>query len=318
MKLFSSPYLLKSKTGQMDRKGALLKVVFEDDSTGYADCHPWTTNKDEDLENQLSLLSQGKTTRLTDRTLHFARLDATARAIGINLLDDLVIPKSHWFIPSILQYDEKEIQNQIDLGSLFFKAKVGNNWSEEFKQIQKLVKAHPQIKLRLDFNLKLSPIEFFSICDSLQSLGNALDYCEDPFPFEKTAWQEVQKRGIRLACDSQSQQAMDSPEAASIIVIKPAIQDEAIFLSSLKPTQKLVITSYLDHPLGQVAAAYIAGLCFEKAPNSLERCGLLSHYVYEPNPFSKMLMVKDASLLPVAGTGFGFDTLLAALDWKPL
>ena len=48
-------------------------------------------------------------------------------------------------------------------------------------------------------------------------------------------------------------------------------------------------------------------------------CGLLTHLNYKPNPFSEQFGFNITPDFPVpAGTGLGFDALLAALPWKSL
>ena len=79
-----------------------------------------------------------------------------------------------------------------------------------------------------------------------------------------------------------------------------------------------MVTSYLDHPLGQVAAAYVAAQLWAQFPDRLETCGLLSHLVYQTNEFSEQLCVKEAILIPPEGTGFGFEETLYNQDWRDL
>ena len=74
----------------------------------------------------------------------------------------------------------------------------------------------------------------------------------------------------------------------------------------------IVITSYMDHPMGQFGAAYFAAL--HPAP----RCGLFTHVLYEKNEFSERIVSDGARLLAPEGTGIGFDDLLEHLPWKRL
>lgn len=320
MKKFYYPYELVSPF--LPRKGALLKIVHDDDTIGYADCHPWTEWGDLPLQHQLDQLKNNKMTPLLIRSLHFAQLDATARAMNVSLFKDLQIPKSHYLVRNVEQVHEGELADAIQKGFSTFKIKMGNNTFESEIESLKKVLAWLSVvdyRLRLDFGGKLTKKRFLGILPHLDFLMKKLDFIEDPFPFDADVWDEIQKEyKIKLAADHLSHQAIDHPESAAFLVIKPAIQDEAIFLSELESNQKLVITSYLDHPLGQVSAAYVACLCYKKAPKRVATCGLTSHQSYLPNPFSKQLSIKNGHLVPPSGTGLGFNDLLENLDWNSL
>jgi O-succinylbenzoate synthase len=69
----------------------------------------------------------------------------------------------------------------------------------------------------------------------------------------------------------------------------------------------------MDHPVGQFFAAYVAATHDVSA-----RCGLMTHVLYESDPFIERMERDGARLLPPRGTGIGFDDLLEALPWKPL
>ena len=306
---------------KVPRSGSLLKMDFEDGTIGYADCHPWTELGDDPVQEQLRKLQGGETTRVTERCLYFGRIDAMARANNKSVFENLQIPKSNWIITHPDMTSEEEIKKAVREKFTYFKLKVGNDLDKELLFLQKLAGWLSPIdfKLRLDFNLKLSESQFINFLKKLEPLHEKIDYIEDPFTFDPARWAAIQKKHtIRLACDFRSHLALDHPEAAAILVIKPAIQDEAIFLESLRGNQHLGITSCLDHPLGQVSAAYVAALCYEKAPQRVGVCGLTSHYLYEPNAFSKLLTVTDTRLNAPPGTGFGFDSLLKDLPWKGL
>jgi len=73
------------------------------------------------------------------------------------------------------------------------------------------------------------------------------------------------------------------------------------------------VTSYMDHPVGQLFAAYVAA---KHATSS--RCGLVTHVLYEKNAFIEQLGIDGMRLVPPAGRGIGFDDLLERLPWKKL
>lgn len=308
------------KVTHNSRKGALLRVEFDDAAIGYADCHPWPEIGDKPLIEQLQLLRQGTSTPLTARSLHFARLDANARLQGKNLFHGLKIPKSHWFFPNLMHCDADQIEKALQEGFAHFKIKLGSdiiNETAALKQILSTNFSRP-FSVRLDFNSKLSQDQFEFFSRELSSLKRQIDFCEDPFSFNPSTWDKFQQEGITLACDMNSQQALPYPDAASKIVIKPAIQDENEFLHKLAPSQGLVVTTYLDHPIGQLSAAYVAAKCQVSMPSQMNVCGLLSHHAYKKNEFSEQLTKRGPHFTIPSGNGFGYDELLESQRWSVL
>ena len=123
---------------------------------------------------------------------------------------------------------------------------------------------------------------------------------------------------MALALDQGSERAIQKAASASYLIVKPAVQDETPFLAVTN--QKIVVTSYLDHPLGQMAAAYVAGRMNRVKPTSLVTCGLLSHSAYLKNPFSTALKEGPDFAAPI-GTGFGFNQqleIIASVTFKVL
>jgi O-succinylbenzoate synthase len=110
-----------------------------------------------------------------------------------------------------------------------------------------------------------------------------------------------------------------SRASCDVLILKPALQNpqEAAALARAKGL-RLVVTSYLDHPVGQLGAAFEAARLLGEPGAALEVCGLVSHLSYRQNEFSAHLKVNDARLIPPLGAGIGFDDLLAAQDWWEL
>ena len=315
MKFTPVPYQLAFKGSfRPPRQGALLRVEFEEGSIGYADCHPWESLGDLPLSEQLHLLREGKLTALTSRTLHFARLDAEARGKGINLFTALAVPKNHFLIVDLRRFETEDIKKLLQQGFERLKIKLGEALLEESQLLKKLLPSleGTACRVRLDFNNRLSQAQFEAFLIGCETLLQRIEFCEDPFPYESAAWKQVQERfGIALACDQGSERAIGSGESAAVIVVKPAVQDERVFLKVAK-SQKIVVTSYLDHPLGQMSAAYAAGWLNQQLPQQVITCGLLSHQVYSPTPYSLEWSCHGPQFLNPAGTGFGFDRLLCA------
>lgn len=317
MKISYAPYQLHYKLPLPSREGTLLRVEFPNGETGYADCHPWDIAGDLPWSEQLKLISHGTYTQLTMRSLLFARLDAQARKKQRSLFKDVQIPDSHLLIPDIVKGDLAIIPEAIKNGIRRFKIKMGKDVNQETPKLLKLLELlqGTPAKVCLDFNLRLSQLEFEKFHQKTDSWKQFIDFYEDPFPYDAEAWSRTQAWcGVDFAADHDSEIAMMASDAAKVIVLKPAIQDAFLLIQKCATKKRVLITSYLDHPLGQLSAAYAAAQCAQKI--QLDLCGLITHLVYQPNAFSERLSKLEPQLQPPDGTGFGFDDLLAQQSWK--
>jgi o-succinylbenzoate synthase len=243
---------------------------------GFADVHPWPELGDAPLDAQLAMLARGETTSLTRASLEFAAIDAAARRGGRSLFEGLTIPRSHW---------------------------PGADPPDGFDTVKlKSIDRIPDyVRLRIDFNGTLTPEEFVRIAATLPR--ERIDFIEDPCPYDAATWRELRARtGLRLALDRGT-----GTEDVDVIVVKPAVQ-------TIPDTgAEIVVTSYMDHPLGQLCAAYTAA----KA-GITSTCGLVTHVLYEPEAFIERMHIDGARLVPPGGNGFGFDDLLEKLPWRNL
>ena len=98
-------------------------------------------------------------------------------------------------------------------------------------------------------------------------------------------------------------------DGVDVLIVKPAVQELP------RIALPIVITSSMDHPVGQFGAAYVAA---KHASLIDARCGLFTHVLYEPNEFSEAIRTDGSRLLPPAGTGVGFDALLERMPWERL
>lgn len=266
--MFVHRYTLRSRAGAT-REGALLRV---DD--GFADVHPWPELGDAPLDEQLALLARGRTTRLTHASLRLAAVDREARLRGVSLFAGLTIPLSHWPGP--------------DPPPGFDTVKTKG-----------VLEVPPDVRIRIDFNARLTPAEFLGIAETLPR--ERVDFIEDPCLYDRNLWQELRERtGLRLALDRFEGEA-------DVLVHKPALQTE------WPVHDDIVVTSYMDHPVGQFGAAWIAATHQTNA-----RCGLFTHVLYEPDAFLERVESEGARLVPPRGTGIGFDDLLERLPWKSI
>lgn len=266
---------LNARASELRRRGALIQV-----DGGFADVHPWRELGDAPLEEQLALLARGKTTPLTRASLRFARMDGAARADGRWLFEDVTIPQSHW--------PGGEPPDGFDT----VKLKCGPDFDGA---------TLPRgVRIRLDFNATLDAETFRRIA---ATLPDSVEFVEDPCAYDADVWHELRvATGVRLALDRE-----DAVDGVDVLVVKPATQEVP------RANRELVVTSYMDHPLGQLAAAYVAA-----REATSDRCGLVTHVLYEANAFSERLRIDGARLVPPRGTGFGFDELLEAQAWRKL
>lgn len=284
MKFTYSPYELRFKHGSAVRQGMLVRIE-QDHTFGYADCHPWVECGDASLEKQVASLQSGSFTPLLDRTVHFAKIDWIARRMNHSLFKDL---------PSVPGY--VLVANPEDRVHSIQKLKIRPGEEQAFLQ-----KASKEIHWRLDFNRHFNAEQCEAFLPALKAFQ--IDYIEDPVPSQPGLWQSLQKKyGIPFAAD------FEPNDEASLVIEKPAARK----VNNQDPRRK-VVTSYLDHPLGQLAALYTAATSpqLRKEPG-----GFATHLVYEPNAFSERLRIDRGVLLPSAGPGFGFQDLLENLPWK--
>ena len=265
---------LSAIAAEGSRRGALIRI-----DGGHADIHPWPELGDATLDEQLALLARGETTPLTRASLKFADIDRAARRDERSLFDGLTIPPSHWPGPD----------------------PPGGFDTVKLKSIDRIPE---HVRLRIDFNATLTPEEFVRIAATLPR--ERVDFIEDPCPYDAATWTDLRARtGLRLALDRGS--VAGQRRGADVLVIKPAIEE-------IPPTDsELVVTSYMDHPIGQLCAAYAAA-----TTGITTTCGLVTHVLYEPDPFIDLMQIDGARLIPPGGKGLGFDDLLERLPWRTL
>jgi O-succinylbenzoate synthase len=270
---------LSPLAGAKPREGALLRV-----DGGYADLHPWPELGDAPLDEQLTRLARGEPTAQVRASLRFAALDADARTRGVSLFEGLAIPESHW--PGDdppPAFDTIKIKD----APLWGRPPAGR------------AAGRRPARVRIDFNARLSADEFARIAETLPK--EQIDFIEDPCPYDERVWRELRERtGLRLALDR-------FEGKADVLIHKPALG------AKFPKHDDVVVTSYMDHPIGQFGAAYVAA-----THDVNPRCGLFTHVLYEPDAFLERIESDGARLLPPRGTGIGFDDLLETLSWTSI
>ncbi len=310
------------------RTGALLKIEFEKGVVGYADIHPWVELGDRPLAEQLYSLCVGELTDLTRKSIGFAGIDAKARQEGVNLLAGVEIPESHALILEPLVLKLEHIDALFQKGYRFAKCKMGVDLEKELQHLNDLAKhewkeqSGERLKLRLDFNASHSAkdVKEKFISKISNKLKDKIDFIEDPCKYDFTSWQDFRQQGFVLAYDRKEDGLPIGEVAADILIYKPAIEDGAELEEYCHlHGKKIFITSYMDHPVGQMFSAIEAVKYKEKDQERKEKilhgAGLLSHLVYEKNEFSSLLTVQGSRFVINDGLGIGFDKLLEQRTW---
>ncbi len=319
IKIEYSAYILKKVDVNASRVGALLKVEWPE-GTGYADLHPWPEFGDAYLKEQLKVLSehfkskqQTPLSKLQTQSLKFSHLDAVSRSEKKSIFSGLEIPNSHYLITREEQITEKNLLNVTKENFTKIKVKVGGEPLIAAISVSELAGNTSQ-KLRLDINAQWSASEFKSFADKIpKEFKTRIEFVEDPFHSAEEHWAILSETyGMTFARD------FEDGNSYGVRILKPAAEDIFEVASGEKSDVKFVVTSYLDHPVGQVCAAFESAKLKLQFGERVLDCGLLSQNVYEPNEFSKDFPARGPKMLGIEGTGFGFDNILKQVRWQRL
>lgn len=282
---------------------------------GYGCIHPWPELGDPPLEKCLADLQGARRWPIVRRALRCAEYDAAARSRDESLFEEMEVPMSH---ATLGRGDVAEVSAAVEAGFTVVKLKCGRDVKKEAAMLDALAEGFPGVRWRLDFNEVLTPEAATDFLTGLaEKTRGAIDFVEDPCPFSETAWPELRRRtGLALAVDRES--APHRAEA-QVMVIKPAV-DEPFLLgeAAVAHQQRVVMTSYMDHPFGQAFAAWEAARLELMFPGLVGVCGLQTHHLFEADAFTEALGAWTPEFHVPAGTGLGFDDLLEALPWTRL
>lgn len=289
---------LNPVSARTEHEGALIRV-----NDGYGCLHPWPELGDATLKEQLETLASGRSTPLIGQALRCADLDGTARREGRSLFAGRV-PESHWLV---LPGDDPETVKEAGFDCV--KLKIGGDSGMDVQRAMRWGGAG--FRLRFDGNEKYTVDDFLYFWESIEVLWNQVDLVEDPVPWDPVTWGRLGMSGVPLAVD---RLAEDRFRKGCIVIIKPAM------MQWIPPgNAPFLVTSYMDHALGQVwAAAEACRLSGTMESGRLLKCGLLTQRCFEPDPFFEQVRSVGTRLLPPDGTGLGFDDLLEKLPWKRL
>jgi O-succinylbenzoate synthase len=301
---------LNAISNRREFEGALIRI---DD--GFGCIHPWPELGDPTLEKCLADLAGARRWPIVKRAIRCAEYDRVARSFEHSLFEEMEIPESH----ATLSLARAEgVARAVEVGFTTIKLKVGRNAAAEIRFLDEMSVEYPQLKWRLDFNEALEPETAAAFLTGLaEKTRAAIDFAEDPCPYSESAWTALHRQTrVKLAVD---REAAPLSSAAQVMVIKPAV-DEPFLLAeaALQHGQRVVLTGYMDHPVGQTFAAWEAARLGLQFPGLVGLCGLQTHHLFEPDEFTEMLGPWSPVFQAPDGHGLGFDDLLEALPWTRL
>ena len=314
MKLYHVVHTLIPKTSlnrrvaKAPRRTVLLRVVFDDGQEGFANLH---VNPER--------VGVGPPSLQTSLALRMARLDAKSRTAKKSLWEGVSIPACHYLFTEIDSHSLEEFRSARKRGFEKFKIKTGRDLEKELDFLNAVAEEASKKSLRPDFNQALDPKQLARfVRQASPLLIDAIDFVEDPTTDRPEIWSQASDK-IRWGWDQHSEQFAPWDKGFAALILKPAIQD----ILALTPTLKkfpgaVVFTSYMDHPVGQLGAAWMAAQFYAACPEKRNECGLMSHGIFEPTPYSECLRTDGPRLLPPEGIGIGFGDLLEKEPWKKL
>jgi len=302
--------LLNTISRRREFEGALIRI-----DGGFGCIHPWPELGDPPLEKCLSDLAGERRWPIVRRAVRCAEYDRAARIYDHSLFEEMVVPLSH---ATLIKTDPAELTRAVVAGFSTIKLKTGRNPPAETQFLDAMTVEYPALKWRLDFNESLESGEATEYLLGLTAATRAaIDFAEDPCPYSDTSWWTLRRQTrVPLAVD---REATPLSIAAQVMVVKPAI-DEPFLLgeAAIRNNQRVVFTSYMDHPLGQRFAAWEAARLELQFPGRVGLCGLQTHHLFEPDAFAEMLGPWSPVFKVPDGNGLGFDDLLEELPWMRL
>ena len=301
---------LNSVSARREFEGVLIRV-----GGGYGCIHPWPELGDPPLARCLEDLRGARRWPLVRRALRCAEYDAAARGREESLFEEMEVPWSH---ATLAGGGMAEVDAAVAAGFGVVKWKCGRDPERERAGWLRAAEAHPGLRWRLDANEAFDPEAAVAFVAGLPGdLRQRIDFFEDPSPYSEQTWPEMARRmGVALAVD---REAAPHREQGRYVVIKPA-RDEPLLLAeaALARGQGVVVTSSMDHPLGQAFAAWEAARLGLILPGCVGICGLQTHHLFQTDAFIECLGAWKPDFQVPPGTGLGFDDLLEELPWVPL
>ena len=305
------PYALRARralnatTARRSYVGALVRS-----QGGHGCVHPWPERGDGSLEEELAALATGTETRLTQATRRCLVLDGEARRAGRWLFAERPKPPDSHAILGGADVEAARGAARRGFGAVKVKGSP-----ERLQDLGELLAESP-LPVRLDFNETMTSEALRRWHGQLPERACAkVDFLEDPCPYDPGVWTELSAAtGWRLALDGQAARAAGG---FHVLVLKPAVGAVDDFEAWFDGSCDLLVTSYMDHPFGQLYAAFEAARLSARHPGVRLSGGLVTHRLFEDLPGALDLGEGPALRLP-RGTGLGLDDYLEALPWEGL
>nr|WP_227021523.1 hypothetical protein [Oceaniferula marina] len=301
---------LNARSQKQDYEGVLLRAF-----GGYACVHPWPELGDLPLDAQLQSLRQGQTTALLRSALSCAKADGRARKLSVSLFDGLDVPVSH----ASCYLEQSAVESAVAAGFDTVKVKMGRDLAVERRIMQEISAEFPSLRWRIDLNHSqpFSQVRRWLATWGREDLAR-VDFIEDAWCPDVDPCPDGRGVQVPLAIDRDVENVVGS---FPVWILKPAVNDMPLAMKAAVENAhgpKVVVTSYMDHPLGQSYAAWQAAMMAKSYPGVVSKCGLVTHGLFEPDEFTEMLGRPKPGFSPADGTGLGFDQLLESLPWKRL
>jgi O-succinylbenzoate synthase len=312
---------LNAQSNQNPREGALLKIEWPGGMIGYADLHPWPELGDIALGKQLGDLESGKISTQLERSVWFAHRDALARKADVSLWSQVPRIKNNFLLSDVSKAGDETLDQARMSGFSTIKIKVGRDFEREKHVILRILR-NGNFMLRIDCNGSLRWQDFETFFSGVEKSYRArLDYVEDPFTYDERMYREARVL-VRVAVDRFfSKIDFDQKEAPPVdhLILKPAIQDVESFMRKVDKWRiPVTVTSYMDHPVGMVHAAILAGELKKKYQQLIGTSGCLHHHLYQKDVYQAELIMQGPYIQKVGGKGVGFDFLFHQETWSPL
>jgi O-succinylbenzoate synthase len=285
---------LNRKSAAQEVEGFLLRI-----DGGFSCVQPWPIFGHPSLEEHWRALQENRSLPLLEQAFACAAADAAARQRGESWWSEVVVPRSHATITDLTEDQSPETMARFSHAKI--KASIADT-----ELIHQWALRFPHLRLRLDFNEVPGESDFVDWWEKCpQALRERVDWIEDPFPYEASRWHEVQAAtACAFACDRAVESLRE--DAAVIAVWKPAWQSRPADVA----TEKIIVTSAMDHPVGQAWAAYSAG---RAGVTSI--AGLRTDALFERDAFSELMGAWSPEWPSLGGSGMGFDDILESLPW---
>lgn len=321
MKILTHHYTLQpgpdpARAARGPRQGALLRIEFDDETTGYADLHPWEEFGHAPLGDHLASIGTDRQTHLAGIALRHARTDAAARRAGVSLFEGLPEVPSHALFTDWVDAPRSRFEQCAAEGYTAVKLKIGRNPQSEAEALNAL--ADLPLRWRLDANACPAAEAFLAALSP--AVRANVEFLEDPAPYNPSAWSDLSARvKIPLALDWLLPSTPPPWTGAQILVIKPSSQDTfPLALGAAHAGMELVVTHSMDHPLGQSVALWTAMRLRQRHGDLVLDGGLQAVGLYAPDEFSEQFRHRGPKIILPSGTGFGFGDSLEDLAWTIL